>query len=245
MKGDADMIAGAADIDSCRSESWLKQTQLLRGLPERLIRHVASHMTERQLCDKEILFLQHDPCHFIGIVVDGMIYHVLFNPDGRELIIERSAPGQVIGITALIGQELRCETACASGVTRILILSRAHFQLLLKERAFLERLLDIFKTQVEAHISFIETMCLYPLEVRLARHLLDNLQASGTATPHVRLPAYQGLLASMINASRPKLNASLQAWKRQGLAHIRQDCLLIDDLSQIRCKACLRTLSPR
>jgi CRP-like cAMP-binding protein len=233
------------DTDACWPESWLKETQLLHGLPASLIRYIAHNVTERRLLDKEILFLQRDPGHFIGIVVDGMIYHVLSDPDGRELIIGCSAPGQVIGILALIGQTSRCETACASGITRVLLLSRAHFHLLLREQLFLDRMLAIVKMQLEAHIAFIETTCLYPLEVRLARHLLANLQHSETTTPHVSLPAHQGILAAMINVSRPKLNTRLQQWKRQGLVRIQHGHLLIDDLAQIRSKARLTALLPR
>ena len=231
--------------DTGRTESWLKQTQLLRGLPEHLIRYVAHHVTERWLCDKEILFLQNDTRYFIGIVVEGDIYHVLSNLDGHELIIGHSVPGQVIGISALVSQTPRYEMARSTGITRVLLLSHIHFHLLLKERIFLERLLTILKIQLEAHVTFIETMCLYPLDVRLARHVLANLRQSDVTTPRVRLPAHQGLLAAMINVSRPKLNAHLQKWKRQGLVRMQQNHLLIDDLAQIRCKACLVALSPR
>ncbi|GHU44904.1 transcriptional regulator [Betaproteobacteria bacterium] len=229
---------------SCRSESWLKQTPLLRDLPEHLIQYVARHATVRQLRDKECLFLQNDPSHFIGIIADGDIHHVLSNSDGHELIIGHSASNQVIGIPALLSQTPRYETARASGMTRVLLLSHEHFRPLLKEQTFHERLLTVLKIQLEAYVAFIETMCLYSLEVRLARHVLANLQQSDAPIPHVRLPAHQGLLASMINASRPKLNGYLQKWKRQGVVRIHRNHLLIDDLAQIRRTAQLPALSP-
>ncbi|RCI69404.1 Crp/Fnr family transcriptional regulator, partial [Pseudomonas aeruginosa] len=61
------------------------------------------------------------------------------------------------------------------------------------------------------------------------------------------LPTNQSILAAMLNASRPKLNAQLQIWKREGLISCRNDRILINDLGRLRRKAELPAapLSPR
>jgi CRP-like cAMP-binding protein len=229
------MDVSTSTTSSFQRESWLEQTPLLRGLPTSLVHYIAGCMVERRLSDGEILFWQRDPGDFIGLVIDGLIYHMFFTQDGRELIVAHSAPGQPIGMSALVCQSPYPTTACASGVTRVLLLPRHHFHVLLKEKIFVHRLLALMGQQLTAYLDLLETLCLYPLETRLARYLLTNRQPApaGEAASVVKLPAHQGLLAAMINVSRPKLNVQLQRWKRQGLIHVQGRYLHIDDFAQL------------
>jgi CRP-like cAMP-binding protein len=216
-------------------QSWLRRVPLLRNLPENLLGFIAEHAREHWLRDKEFLFLQGDPGDFIGLVVEGMIYHQIFGPNGRELIIGCSAPGEILGLSALSDSAPRQTASRASGTTRVLILSRQHFFTLLRERIFLEHLTAWLNEQCKKNLDFIEMVCLYPLEARLARHILKNLKKS--AASYVELPAHQGLLAAMINVSRPKLNVHLQSWKAQGLIRMRENRIFVDNLPQIRSLA--------
>ena len=215
--------------------SWLKSTPLLQNLPDVLLRFIAGHVVERQFRDREFLFLQGDPGDFIGFVMEGIVYHQMFGPDGRELIVSCSVPGEIFGLSALFGQTPRQTAARVSGMTRALILPRQHFLDLLQKQAFLEHLAAWLNIQCEKTFDFIETVCLYPLEARLARHLLRHLEKG--AVPCFILPAHQSLLAAMINISRPKLNVCLRSWVARGLIRVRGSALLIDDLPQIRLRA--------
>ncbi len=231
-------------------EHWLGNTPALHGLPGGLIRHIAAHVTERRLRDREILFFQRDPGDFSAIVRDGAIHQILHGPDGRELIVSAHHAGQVVDDTVLLEPHPRQTTACASGMTRVLTLNRRHFPTLLDEPAFLRRLLERLCERLRQKNAYIETTCLYPLEARLARHLLTRLRHSGHhGELRVQLPANQGLLAAMINVSRPKMNARLQHWKRRGIVRIRHNHLYIDDLSELQRIAGLspghHELSPR
>jgi CRP-like cAMP-binding protein len=214
---------------------WLRRVPSLQNLPEALLGFIAEHAKERQMRDKEFLFLQGDPEDFIGFVVEGIIYHQIFGPNGRELIIGCSEPGEILGLSALFDPGPRQTAARTSGTTRVLTLSKRYFSALFRERIFLEHLTAWLDEQRRKDIDFIETVCLYPLEVRLARHILKNLEKS--AARCVRLPSHQGLLAAMINASRPKLNVRLQSWKARGLIRMRGNRIFVDNLSQIRLLA--------
>jgi CRP/FNR family transcriptional regulator, cyclic AMP receptor protein len=55
----------------------------------------------------------------------------------------------------------------------------------------------------------------------------------------VALPPTQSILAAMINASRPKLNAQLQQWQRTGLITCAGNTIVIHDVEALRGKACL------
>lgn len=221
-------------------EAWLAETGLLRGLPRALTAFVANHVHERRLPNKAILYLQQDPSDFIAFVAGGTVYGLLYGAEGRELIVSGNGPGDIVGETALLGDHPRQTTASASGETRLFVLQRNNFGVLLGDAQFLQRVLELSAARLGEATALIETMCLYSLESRLARLLLrlferDRHRNKGSRI--VSIPANQSLLASMINASRPKLNATLQDWKRLGLIHIQPGSLQILDLPQIRRKA--------
>jgi hypothetical protein len=83
----------------------------------------------------------------------------------------------------------------------------------------------------------VETLCLHQLGPRLARHLLRMVdeQPHAASVPGVWLhPPKQSVLASMVNVSRPKLNAQLRNWQRNGLIHHQPNILHILDVEKLR-----------
>uniref|UniRef100_E1TFA9 Transcriptional regulator, Crp/Fnr family n=1 Tax=Burkholderia sp. (strain CCGE1003) TaxID=640512 RepID=E1TFA9_BURSG len=232
-----------ADAGFSRTENrqaLLRQSKLFRDMPESLIHHVASHVVERRLDDGEALFLKHDPDDFVALVVTGRLYTLLYGPDGRELITESAEPGEVVGETALVDASRRQAAAFACGPTRVFLLWRRHFPQLTKEPLFIQRLLMLLCDKVRKAAAFIESVCLYRLESRLARHLISAIDQCGRAEHGgivVPLPPSQSNLAAMVNVSRPKLNAQLQAWRRDGVISWTHDTLLIADVDHLRSVA--------
>lgn len=203
------MHSNESTEDRCsRHYTLLQRCPLLHGLPD-LLRHVATHASERRLRDKDVLFLKHDPEDFIGLVLGGHLYTVLYGPDGRELIVNDIRPGEVIGETALIQPNRRETSAYASGAASVLILHRRHFAPLIADTEFLNRALALLCSRLREASGFVERVCLHRLESRLARHLLASLASEQPEGACATLPTNQSILAAMLNASRPKLNAQL------------------------------------
>ncbi|WWA77012.1 Crp/Fnr family transcriptional regulator [Pseudomonas khavaziana] len=203
------------------------------------MRYVATHMVERTLEDRELLYFKDDSLAFIALVVEGRIYSVVHGPDGREQIIGSTGAGQVVGETALIKDHGRESSTFASGPTRLLQLGSRHFAVLFEEPVFLRRLLMLMMLRLLHAIELLELVCLHRLESRLARFLLANLGEIdlALAMPCVSLPASQGVLASMLNTSRPKLNVQLQVWRRSGVISGDLERMVINDVEQLRRKA--------
>ncbi len=223
--GRARLLAGAA---------------FFQGMSGRLVAHVANHAIERRLEDGEALFFKNDPGDFMAIVVSGHIHKTLYGPEGQELIVDAIGPGESVGETALLDPMRRNFTAVAHGATRVLLLPRRHFPMLLTEPALLERAYTVLCARLRRAVECLETLCLHRLESRLARHLLSNIDEIASSTSGhclVTLPATQSILAAMVNASRPRLNAQLQSWHRAGLVSGRHNVLRIHDMELIRCKA--------
>lgn len=155
------MHSNESTEDRCsRHYTLLQRCPLLHGLPD-LLRHVATHASERRLRDKDVLFLKHDPEDFIGLVLGGHLYTVLYGPDGRELIVNDIRPGEVIGETALIQPNRRETSAYASGAASVLILHRRHFAPLIADTEFLNRALALLCSRLrEASVSSRGSACI-------------------------------------------------------------------------------------
>ena len=138
QSGDAGMHSNESTEDRCSRHYTLLQ----RCPAARAARSAAARgdpCVRRRLRDKDVLFLKHDPEDFIGLVLGGHLYTVLYGPDGRELIVNDIRPGEVIGETALIQPNRRETSAYASGAASVLILHRRHFAPLIADTEFLAR----------------------------------------------------------------------------------------------------------
>ena len=85
--------------------STLNSLPWFAGLPADLLTHIARHGVEARLRDQQLLFVKDEPEHCLALVLSGRIYHVLHNQDGRELIIDRSEPGDWVGESALLDRK--------------------------------------------------------------------------------------------------------------------------------------------
>nr|WP_255783930.1 Crp/Fnr family transcriptional regulator [Lysobacter chinensis] len=230
----------SADNEEALRRQRIAATSFFAGLPDHIVEHVARHATERRLEDGDALFFKSDPGDFIGVVTAGHVYKILYGPEGQELIVDCIGPGESVGETALLDHGRRSFTTVAYGPATVLVLARRHFGVLVAEPAMIERAYAVLCTRLRRAVDSLETMCLHRLESRLARHLLNRMDDTPAASPDrfvVTLPPTQSILAAMINASRPKLNAQLQRWHRAGLVSRRRNTLRINDIDLFRCKA--------
>lgn len=227
-------------LDAESRRALLARSELFAGLPASVLDDLAERSYTRHLEGGELVFRVNDPADFAVLVAEGEVYAILYGPDGRELIVDMAGSGQAIGEAALLGASHHHFTAVAVGMATVLLLRRVHLTHLLTEPQFLNRVLLVLAKRVSRTAKALETMCLYNLESRLARYLLDEVERAGRerSVAKIQLPPTQGILASMLNASRPKLNALLQVWQRAGLISRERNVLYVHDFEQLRRKAC-------
>ncbi|QNH11779.1 Crp/Fnr family transcriptional regulator [Xanthomonas sp. SI] len=247
----ADPIHGSAGLQPHATDdgyrSLLERSMLFQGLPGGLLDHLLDHASECELAPGAVLFFKHDPSSFVGVLVRGRLYKVLYGPDGQELIVGTIEPGGLVDEAALLEPHGRSFTAIAFGASTVLKLSRRHFATLLAAPVLHQRIDALLRLRLRQTLDSLESMCLHRLEVRLARYVLRQLevqewQRGGSCA--IALPPNQSILAAMLNVSRSKLNAQLQQWKRSGLVSRRRNLLRIHDLDALRAKAYLHANAP-
>ncbi|KUM03628.1 hypothetical protein AWB61_19280 [Chromobacterium sp. F49] len=184
-----------------------------------------------------MLFLRGDPEDFIGLVLQGSVYHTLQEPDGHEVIIDYSRSGDLVGESALLYPGLRNYTAQLSRDCQLLSLHRRHFRELQDDQLLMSRVQQLLCKRLQRISSFVETVCLYRLEARLARHLLAEIERHGQGGPDgpvLPITVNQSILAAMLNASRPRLNTQLKQWQHAGLIQLNRQSLRVCDPVRLR-----------
>ncbi|WP_323122729.1 Crp/Fnr family transcriptional regulator [Burkholderia alba] len=209
----------------------LCNTPILDKLPESLLLHIERHLAPWPERGNRLLFFKGDPEDFVAFVHRGHVYKTLHEPGGREIILGRSLPGELIGESALAGAHRRSFTAQLSPDCRISLLHRQHFAPLLADADFMERVYGQLCRHLHQLSDFVESACLYRLEARLARYLLDRGQ---NGNREVVLPENQSIFAAMLNVSRPRLNILLQKWRREGLIRVNGQGLTMEKPERLR-----------
>ncbi|GLU31202.1 Crp/Fnr family transcriptional regulator [Trinickia caryophylli] len=210
----------------------LRDTPLLRGLSERLVAHIEKHLTPWPKQRNRLLFFKGDAENFIAFVHRGHVYHTLHEPGGREIILDYTLAGGLVGESALLFPHRRSFTAQLSPDCQVSLLHSQHFGPLRADTELMTRVQQQLCGRLEKLSDFVESACLYRLEARLARHLLTRME--GSSHPEVRLPANQSIMAAMLNVSRPRLNTLLQRWQREGLIRPCAQVLRIENPERLR-----------
>jgi CRP/FNR family transcriptional regulator, cyclic AMP receptor protein len=209
----------------------LRNIPILTDLPESLIAHIERHVTPWPEHGNRLLFFKGDPGDFVAFVHRGHVYKTLHEPGGREIILGHSMPGELIGENTLIRAHRRSFTAQLSADCRISLLHRQYFAPLLANPEFMGRIHEQLCRHIHQLSDFVESACLYRLDARLARLLLNRMQGNDLEVP---LPENQSVLAAMLNVSRPRLNSSLQKMQRNGLIRLHEHGVTIEKPEQLR-----------
>ena len=129
------------------------------------------------LAPGEMLFSRGDPGNDIYLVVEGRIRISVLTPDGRELSFDHAVAGDIFGEIAALDGASRSADATAITPVRLKVLSGSALQRLLSTStgaavAIIKLLCDRLRN-VSEHF---EAIAMHPIEVRLARLLLDTLE---------------------------------------------------------------------
>ncbi|TKC86018.1 Crp/Fnr family transcriptional regulator [Trinickia terrae] len=210
----------------------LRCTPLLQGLPDKLLLHIEEHVTPWPDHRNRLLFFKGDPENFIAFVHRGHVYHTLHEPGGREIILDYTLAGGLVGESALLHPHGRSFNAELSPDCQVSLIHCQHFAPLQADPAFMMRIQQQLCGRLQQLSDFVESACLYRLEARLARHLLTRME--GSEQRDVRLPANQSIMAAMLNVSRPRLSTLLQRWQREGLIRPHAHMLRIENPERLR-----------
>jgi CRP/FNR family cyclic AMP-dependent transcriptional regulator len=163
----------------------------------------------------QTVFTRGDAGLDVYLVVKGRVRLSVFSLDGRLLSFKHADTGDIFGEIAALDGGLR--TADAIALTRVDAMTLAQEQLnkLIATNARVARAaIACLCQRLRDTSEQVEAIALHPVEVRLARILLSKLKPREAGRPPdgwatLDLGMSQSELASLIGASRQKVNAAL------------------------------------
>jgi CRP-like cAMP-binding protein len=214
----------------------LRRCELFASLDPADLDAVLAQTVTRRFEHATTVLRRGDPGASMMILLAGRVRVGLTSEDGREVTLGILGPGDILGEMALLDGEPRSADAVALEECAVLVLERARFQRLLRERPEMsQQLIAVLCRRLRRANAAVEEMALMDLESRLGR-LLKRL-AGQYGKPAARAGAGQAVriefklsqkdLSALIGASREKVNRQLRAWEEEGLLGKEQGYLLL------------------
>jgi len=222
----------APNSGSERIVALLAGVELFKTLEADACAACAARFRETRFAKGAMLFARGDPGTHLYIVSEGQVRLAVGTDEGRELSFQIVGPGDLFGEIAVLDGQPRSAEAVALVPTIVYTLERKDFQRLRSTRPDISDAVISFLCQRLRSVSDkLETIALYPLEVRLARFLLAALKGRPDS-PGRRLPLElqfsQSELALLLGASRPKINIALGSLEGAGAIGRTSDRLFCD-----------------
>jgi CRP/FNR family transcriptional regulator, cyclic AMP receptor protein len=199
----------------------LGKTALFKALDADGLARVAKLMHARTFRKGELIFSRGDPGDAIYLVVAGRVRLSVLSLDGRAFSFNHARAGAIFGEIAALDGGVRTADATALTAVRTLTLTQDALKRELQTNLSLAHAAIVFLCQrLRSTSEQIEEVVLSPIEVRLARFLLHDIQLRqqlGDANPTVvDLGMPQGEIALLIGASRQSVNTALTALEKSG-----------------------------
>ncbi len=218
----------------------LKSGHWFKGLPEALLREVASLSVVRNYEAGQTIFERGEPGNYIYGIIAGTVRISVQSEDGRDLALNTMGPGDIGGEIAVLDGGRRTATGTARTSTTVFLIGRDDLRSLMLARPELAlHMIEVLCERVRRTSQQVENAAFLSLPQRLARQLeamVRDAAYDGAADPGAgtRLDISQSEMASFLNASRQGVNMCLQDWQRAGWVSVGRGYVVVNDLNGIR-----------
>ncbi|HEV2218102.1 MAG TPA: Crp/Fnr family transcriptional regulator [Candidatus Dormibacteraeota bacterium] len=216
----------------------LLQTYLFQDLSPAEVEGLAHLAVERNLVRGEDACRVGDPADELWIIVAGQFKEYRLDPDGNEYVNELMGPGQVFGEPGIFSSERnRVVNVTALEHSTVLTIHRdALFSFLIAHPPAMLRLLEGIASEARTARPEVTMMAYSSLSERVIAKLLQLAQWDETSKRDgvVELQISQSLLASMVGATREKVNRALAPLVEDGLVRLEYRRILLPDIQALR-----------
>jgi CRP-like cAMP-binding protein len=183
-------------------------------------------MTQHDFAPGQSVFFAGDTGDRLYVVVAGTVLRGFADANGREVLLDVLAAGDLFGEIALLSAGPRTAGAAAKTQCLLLGLARAEFRRILKAHNEIAlTILDLVSDHCRLTSEKFQDLALRPLEERLITTLLRLAERHGVPTTRgveIAIRLSQTELANLTVASRQRVNRQLNIFERSG-AILRHD----------------------
>lgn len=169
------------------------------------------------------LFFEGQPSEGIYMVCQGRVKLSICSRDGKAIIIRITEPGEVLGLSAVVSNQLHEATAEVVEPCQVNFVRKSDFLRFLRKSgdAGLNALLQLSKNYNQANTQIRSLGLSNSAADKLARLFFhwceDNTNSNGDKTVRLRIPYTHAEIAEMIGSSRETVTRLLKAFKDREL----------------------------
>lgn len=178
----------------------------------------------------DVIFRPGDQVGGFVMVLSGRVGVYLVGASGRELLLYAVTPGETCVQTTLglLGEnDYSGEAIAESDISAVMVPRALFLELMAESVAFRGFVFRAFADRLQSVMHVLEQVAFVTIEVRLARHLCDNVLDGKLVTTHQEL-------ATAIGTSREVISRKLESFAKQGLISLERGSIHIKDIGALR-----------
>jgi CRP-like cAMP-binding protein len=205
----------------------LRRLSFLKGLPDEVLRGIARSGSIRRLQKGETLFMEHQRCLGLVVVLTGAVRVYSLDRRGREMTLDRQEPGEsVMELPLFDGGNYPAGAVAAEDDTTAFILARPTFQSLMAEHPDIaEHAVRALAVRMRRLLNMLEAQALHTVQARLALYVVRT--AAGRTV--FRLEETNEAIGSSIGTVREVVSRTLRALKESGAIDLHGRSITIVD----------------
>lgn len=215
----------------------LRRVPLFAGLRAEALDGLAAQLRRRTFRRGTMIFHKDQAGDALYIIESGRVRIFLPAENGTELTVEICGAGEVFGELALLDRRPRSASAEALEDTTALVLGREEFRAHLAASPQLAvALIELLSMRLRHATEYAESLAHLDVHARLARTLLEMAERYGVERNGLEIDVdlTQADLATMVGATRERVNRALAAFRSQGLVELRGRKIALLDAARLR-----------
>jgi CRP/FNR family transcriptional regulator, cyclic AMP receptor protein len=215
----------------------LKNVSLFSQLADDTLAGLATQARRHTYRKDTVIFHKDQAGDALYVVESGRVRIFLPTAAGEELTVDIAGAGDVFGELALLDGRPRSASAQAQEDTVVFTLSRDEFLKYLGRTPQLgAALVELLSRRLRHVTDYAESLAFLDVYARLVRTLLEMADRYGLQGDGIEIDfaLTQTALATMVGATRERVNRALAALRMQGLIELRGKKIVLLDPSKLR-----------
>ncbi len=192
----------------------MRRISFLKALPDSVLEAVAASGSTKKLQIGETLFVEHQKCMGLVVVLTGAVKVYSLDSRGREMTLDRQEPGEsVLELPLFDGGNYPASASAATDNTKVFVVARTEFQQLMAEHPEIAaQALRSLAIRMRRLLKMLEAQALHTVQTRLAAYLVR----AAAGRPAFSLEETNEAIGSRIGSVREVVSRTLRSLKEQG-----------------------------
>jgi len=209
----------------------LEEMPVLSSLPQSDWEKVKDLFVEKHFGKDDYIFFEGDPASWLGVVLEGRVKMIKHSEAGKDVVLNLTAPGEMLGEVAAFNGEPYPATAQAMEPTVVAIIHQDDYLRLLKQYPALAlRVIEEQGRRLREAQDMIKSMAVERVERRVARILLKLAATTGSSNEDgiiIELPLTRQDIAEMAGTTVETAIRTMSKFHRQGFIDTQEGYIIL------------------